>query len=218
MEQGIRELRKEAQKAEREELTSQNEAPKDDQAPSLSCEKETDKGSNESKTEHSSSKTQINQTKLPANKQVSQLSQSSKSHKKSPLSKNSSKDSFAESDNSSKESGSRDPTPKVKRREDKPSAEELTKSKRRRKKKMPYKKSNSKLAAKSAPDTEIFDMDVTSDEEDLKPPPAPPSMVKSVSLPLAEEDRMDRTDMWASSQFEAHLHPFSDTDVTPVGR
>ena len=40
--------------------------------------------------------------------------------------------------------------------------------------------------------------------------------VARVSLPNVEEDRMGRTDEWASTtQFTSAFHPFSDGDLTP---
>ncbi|XP_069106044.1 phosphatidate phosphatase LPIN2-like isoform X2 [Argopecten irradians] len=70
-------------------------------------------------------------------------------------------------------------------------------------------------------DLPMFDIDdVSSDEELANMPPMPPlgSLGKSVSLPIMEENSLQRTSDWARTQYNtySYLHPFSDTDMSPL--
>lgn len=108
---------------------------------------------------------------------------------------------------------------------------ELTKSKRkrRRKRKNKYKVESSANNQALTGENEfinddIFDMDDFSSDEELcrlTANMANGAMSKSISLPVVEENRFDRTNEWASAhEGFAYLnsHPFSDTDLSPLGR
>lgn len=97
---------------------------------------------------------------------------------------------------------------------------EKTKTKLRRRKKQTRKA----LVVKGEPcDTDnhgdIFEIDDVSSDEELAMMPDMHTMGKSVSLPIMpEECRLQRTEKWASAQYDCFLHPFSDTDLSPIGR
>jgi hypothetical protein len=61
----------------------------------------------------------------------------------------------------------------------------------------------------------LFDLELSGDETDQAL--LMTSMGRAVSMPLIE-DKHARTDEWASSQYAAALHPFSDGDITPLVR
>ena len=71
---------------------------------------------------------------------------------------------------------------------------------------------------------EIFDMeDLSTDDElsRLTSTMTNGSMSKSISLPVVEENRLARTNEWASAHegFSYLIsHPFSDTDLSPLAR
>ncbi|XP_033730774.1 phosphatidate phosphatase LPIN1-like, partial [Pecten maximus] len=101
-------------------------------------------------------------------------------------------------------------------------------SKRRKKRRVLKKRlipsGNSETDIKSSQeetDLPMFDIDdVSSDEELANLPPMPPlgSLGKSVSLPIMEENSLQRTSDWARTQYNtySYLHPFSDTDMSPI--
>ncbi|KAJ8322304.1 hypothetical protein KUTeg_000775 [Tegillarca granosa] len=99
---------------------------------------------------------------------------------------------------------------------------EKSKIKQRRRKKQTRKKSLD-LVAKGEPcgsdnHGDIFEIDDVSSDEELAMMPDMNNMGKSVSLPIMpEECRLQRTEKWASAQYDAFLHPFSDTDLSPIG-
>jgi len=71
---------------------------------------------------------------------------------------------------------------------------------------------------------EIFDMDDLSTDDELSQLTsnmASGSMAKSISLPVVEENKLERTHEWASAHegFQyLNNHPFSDTDLSPLAR
>ena len=100
-----------------------------------------------------------------------------------------------------------------------------TKKKRRRKRKnMPTVSNKVKSEAGNSPvpgdagEDEIFEMEDISSDEELARLTA--GMSKSISLPAVEESKLDRTTDWASAHESFYLnpHPFSDTDLSPLGR
>lgn len=70
---------------------------------------------------------------------------------------------------------------------------------------------------------EMFDMDFSSDEEltRLTSNLTAGSMSRSISLPVTEENKLERTNEWASAHegfSYLNSHPFSDTDLSPLAR
>ncbi|KAL5014363.1 hypothetical protein ScPMuIL_008633 [Solemya velum] len=95
--------------------------------------------------------------------------------------------------------------------------EHSIKTKKRRKRKTERKRSMSLGGLKEdmGRDEDIFDIELDeSTDEEIS---AINEMSRSVSLPNTEECRLQMTDDWATAQYETLLHPFSDTDITPVG-
>ena len=98
-----------------------------------------------------------------------------------------------------------------------------TRKKRRRKRKnMPSTSSKIKSDTTNVntgdAEDEIFEMeDISSDEEMSR---LMAGMPKSISLPAVEESKLDRTNEWATAHESFYLnpHPFSDTDLSPLGR
>ncbi|XP_052097094.1 phosphatidate phosphatase LPIN1-like isoform X1 [Mytilus californianus] len=65
--------------------------------------------------------------------------------------------------------------------------------------------------------TEIFEIDdVSSDEELANLPMIPPGLSKSISLPVVEENKFERTREWATQSYDGFPHVFSDTEMSPV--
>lgn len=100
---------------------------------------------------------------------------------------------------------------------------ELLKNRRRRRRK---KKNTPSSVRKSDPtslhtgdieDGDIFEMEDLSSDEEMSRLMA--GMPKSVSLPAVEESKLDRTNEWATAHESFYLnpHPFSDTDLSPLG-
>lgn len=97
-----------------------------------------------------------------------------------------------------------------------------TRKKRRRKRKnMPSTSSKIKSDTTNVntgdAEDEIFEMeDISSDEEMSR---LMAGMPKSISLPAVEESKLDRTNEWATAHESFYLnpHPFSDTDLSPLG-
>ena len=99
-----------------------------------------------------------------------------------------------------------------------------TRKKRRRKK-----KNTPSVMSKLKPDAanghtgdtedgDIFEMeDLSSDEEMSR---LTSGMSTSISLPVVEESKLERTNEWATAHegFYLNQHPFSDTDLSPLGR
>jgi hypothetical protein len=59
----------------------------------------------------------------------------------------------------------------------------------------------------------VFEMD---NDEDMPTPVG--NIPRTVSLPIIEENKMEMTEGWASSQYVSAFHPFSDGDLTPIVR
>lgn len=96
--------------------------------------------------------------------------------------------------------------------------QKIIKTKKKRKRKTERKRSISLtgLREDTGKDEDIFDIELDdSTDEEVS---AINEMSRSVSLPNTEECRLQMTDDWATAQYETLLHPFSDTDLTPVGR
>ena len=98
----------------------------------------------------------------------------------------------------------------------------IKKKRRRKRKNMPSTSSKVKSDATNVntgdAEDEIFEMeDISSDEEMVR---LMAGMPKSISLPAVEESKLDRTTDWATAHESFYLnpHPFSDTDLSPLGR
>ena len=99
----------------------------------------------------------------------------------------------------------------------------IRKKRRRKRKNMPS--TTSKLKSDSGTghvadleEGDIFEMeDLSSDEEMSR---LTSGMSTSISLPVVEESKLERTNEWASAHesFYMNPHPFSDTDLSPLGR
>lgn len=96
----------------------------------------------------------------------------------------------------------------------------IKKKRRRKRKNMP---TTSKIKSEATnvntgdAEDEIFEMeDISSDEEMAR---LMAGMPKSISLPAVEESKLDRTTDWATAHESFYLnpHPFSDTDLSPLG-
>ncbi|XP_064651749.1 phosphatidate phosphatase LPIN2-like isoform X2 [Lineus longissimus] len=57
----------------------------------------------------------------------------------------------------------------------------------------------------------VFEMD---NEDDIATPVV--NLPRTISLPIIEENKMEMTEGWASSQYVSAFHPFSDGDLTPI--
>ena len=70
------------------------------------------------------------------------------------------------------------------------------------------------------PEEGLFDLELSSDEEEALNKETSiilPNMGRTVSMPIIEE-RLARTEEWASNQYASAFHPFSDGDITPIVR
>lgn len=68
-------------------------------------------------------------------------------------------------------------------------------------------------------DSEIFEIDdVSSDEELANLARIPPGLSKSISLPVVEENKFERTREWATTSYDGFSHVFSDTEMSPISR
>ncbi|XP_076083384.1 phosphatidate phosphatase LPIN1-like isoform X1 [Mytilus galloprovincialis] len=66
-------------------------------------------------------------------------------------------------------------------------------------------------------DSEIFEIDdVSSDEELANLARITPGLSKSISLPVVEENKFERTREWATTSYDGFSHVFSDTEMSPV--
>ena len=101
----------------------------------------------------------------------------------------------------------------------------IKRRKRRRKKKNKFKPDsvNNNQAGPSeendAASDDIFEIEDLSTDEELSRLTS--NMSKSISLPVVEENKFDRTSDWASAHggfSYVNTHPFSDTDLSPLAR
>ena len=104
---------------------------------------------------------------------------------------------------------------------------EITKSKKKRLRKRKAKGKQEPASVQPQLEKDkgtIFDMEGFSTDDELSKLTdnmAAGSMSKSISLPAVEENKFERTHEWASAHESfAYLnnHPFSDTDLSPMGR
>lgn len=93
---------------------------------------------------------------------------------------------------------------------------EQNETSRKARKKRPMKRKPADLA-KTKDEHEIFqieDVDISSDEELANLPMH--SMSKSVSLPVVEENKFQRTEEWAQRSYDGFPHVFSDIEMSPI--